>query len=317
MRYITKLLAATSVSALALAGAVCAQENKTDPVRIAIISSTDADFMAYAYGGILKEFGYNVDFVRVDYTAQIPALQTNDIDVSTGIWDTTGWENVVAGVKAGDLVNHGSTGVQIREGWWYPDYLVEHCPGLPNWEALKQTACVEALSTVETEPLGRFIDAPADWEFDTPLRLEALGLEFEAISTGSPITMVATMKSAVDKHDPIIGIGFVPHWFYQMVPGDFVDLPTPDDRCYTDASWGVNPDQTMDCGFGTGFVWKLGAKDFNDRAPDAARLLHVFSVSASEVSEATDRVDNNGESVEDVARDWVEKNRKAWTQWLH
>lgn len=126
------LLATASVAAFALAGSLSAQENKADPIRISIISSTDGDFLAYAYGGVLEEFGYNVKYVRVDYTAQIATLETGDLDVTTSIRDSTGWENLVAAVQGGNVVNHGPTGVHIQEGWWYPDYLTEFCPGLPD-----------------------------------------------------------------------------------------------------------------------------------------------------------------------------------------
>ena len=30
------------------------------------------------------------------------------------------------------------------EEWWYPTYMKEKCPGLPNWEALND--CAEAFS---------------------------------------------------------------------------------------------------------------------------------------------------------------------------
>ena len=37
----------------------------------------------------------------------------------------------------------GPTGMQAKEEWWYPEYMKEKCPGLPNWEALKDPACAE------------------------------------------------------------------------------------------------------------------------------------------------------------------------------
>lgn len=310
------VLAAASVATLALTGAVAAQDNTTDPIRISIISSTDADFIAHAYGGVLQALGYNVEFMRVDYSAQIPAMETGDLDVTTSLWDTSSWELLAEAAQNGAVLNFGSTGVEVIEGWWYPDYLVEVCPGLPDWEALKAPDCVEALSTIETEPLGRFVDAPADWGVDTPDRVDALGLELEVISSGSPITMVATMQGAVDKKEPILGWGYVPHWFYQQTPGGFVQLPTPSAACYDDPAWGVNPDKALDCGFSAGFVWKAGSKAFNDRAPGAARLLHLFRVSTVDVSDATDLVDNQGADIEEVAKAWVDANTALWGQWV-
>ena len=40
--------------------------------------------------------------------------------------------------------------------------MKEKCPGLPNWEALKEPACAEAFSTAETAPKGRYLGGPVD-----------------------------------------------------------------------------------------------------------------------------------------------------------
>ncbi|MEO1199152.1 MAG: glycine betaine ABC transporter substrate-binding protein, partial [Pseudomonadota bacterium] len=216
----------------------------TEPVRISVIDSSDADMIAYSYGLLLREIGYNVEFIRIDYSAQIPALETQDIDVAPAIWDSTGWTSITDAVQAGVVVNFGSTGIRIREGWWYPSYVKEACPGLPDWSALQSEACAAIFATVETEPRGRFIDAPADWETDAQMRFDAFGMPLEAISSGSAVALVATMKAAVDQNEPVIGWGFTPHWFFDGVDGEYVELPAFEDACYDDAAWGVNTDAT-------------------------------------------------------------------------
>jgi glycine betaine/proline transport system substrate-binding protein len=52
--------------------------------------------------------------------------------------------------------------MKAKEEWWYPEYMVEKCPGLPNWEALKEEACAEAFSTAETAPKGPLSWRPGD-----------------------------------------------------------------------------------------------------------------------------------------------------------
>jgi glycine betaine/proline transport system substrate-binding protein len=304
-------LAAGLVLAAGVASAQSAQ-----PVRIATIDSADADFISYAMGGVLQKAGFNVEYIRVDYSAMVPALETGDLDVVPAIWDTTSWYNMSEAFKAGTILNFGSTGVEVIEGWWYPDYMTEICPGLPDWTALKNTDCVAALSTVETEPRGRFIDAPADWETEAQLRFDALGLEFEAVSSGSPVTMVTTLKSAVDKKQPIMGFAYVPHWYFEDVPGDWVQFPAYDDQCFADAAWGENPDSTHDCGYRPGYIWKLGSNGFNAANQDAARLVHLFTVSTADVSKATGAIEIDGRDVEDVAAEWIENNQALWAPWI-
>ena len=45
----------------------------------------------------------------------------------------------------GKVENLGETGMQAIEEWWYPAYMKEKCPGLPDWKALNE--CAEAFST--------------------------------------------------------------------------------------------------------------------------------------------------------------------------
>lgn len=298
----------------ALTPAAAAVET-TEPIRIPVVDTTDADFVAFVYGTILKELGYNVDYVRVDYSAQIAAVETGDVDLSTSLWDTSSWHGIVKAVQGGEVSNYGSTGVEVHEGWWYPSYLTEYCPGLPNWEALNEASCIEALSTAETSPKGRYIDPPADWQTDADRRVEALELDYEVISAGSAIAMVATIQSAVKRKEPILGWGFKPHWFYNGEDGAYIELPADTPECYEDPSWGVNENDTYDCGYGRGYIWKIANVDFAKWAPRAARVLLLLELETDAVAWATGRAENDGVDIEQVAEEWVAANPDIWRSW--
>ena len=58
----------------------------------------------------------------------------------------------------------GATGLIGQEGWYYPDYVAEKCPGLPSWTALK--GCAEIFATAGSpdkrallESMGLAVDA--------------------------------------------------------------------------------------------------------------------------------------------------------------
>lgn len=286
-----------------------------EPVRVAITDASDADFLSYIYGGVMEQLGQNVKYIRMDYSAQISALETEDLDVATSMWETTSWHAIQEAKTAEQIEIFGSSGVNVTESWWYPKYLEDVCPGLPNWEALKQPDCVKALSTAETSPSGRFVDAPADWETDVAPRMQALGLDYEVVNSGSSITMVAAMRAAIERKEPIIGWGYIPHWFYNKTPGAFIELPAADAACFEDKAAGPNPDATMDCGYLTGHIWKIGSVDLDKRLPEAARILGAMQVDTLAVAEATDRVENGGEDIQAVANDWIVKNKDTWSKW--
>ena len=75
--------------------------------------------------------------------------------------------------------------MKAKEEWWYPAYMKEVCPGLPNWEALKDEKCAEMFSTAETAPKGRYLGGPVTWGGFDEERIDALGLNFEVIHAGT------------------------------------------------------------------------------------------------------------------------------------
>lgn len=306
--------ASLAILTLGSPGATLAADT-TEPIKIGLIDSSDADFIAQVYGGILERFGFNIEYLRIDYSAMIPALETEDLDVSTGIWDTTTWPAVVDAMRSHTAVNYGSTGVAVQEGWWYPKYLEEICPGLPDYKALQQPGCIAALATAETEPKGRYVDAPADWETESALRMKALGLDYEVINSGSIVTMIATVRSAVERKEPIFSFGYVPHWYFDDTPGEFVRMPQNSEACYDDASVGPNSEATHDCGFSVGFIWKMARNGFAEKSPEAARILHLFQLSTADVAAATGKIGNEGVPVEDVAAEWIKAHEERWTTW--
>src|SRR3546814_10278871 len=81
------------------------------------------------------------------------------------MWETTGREAMDEATATGNVENLGETGMQAIEEWWYPLYMKELCPGLPDWEALND--CAEAFSIPETAPKGRYLGGPVRSEEHT------------------------------------------------------------------------------------------------------------------------------------------------------
>ena len=103
-------------------------------------------------GEVLEQAGLNVEYVQADYLAQFAGLKTGDLHVAMEIWETTGRGAMDEATATGQVVNLGETGMQAIEEWWYPAYMKEACPGLPDWQALLEPACAEAFATPDTLP---------------------------------------------------------------------------------------------------------------------------------------------------------------------
>lgn len=98
-----------------------------------------------------------------------------------------------------DLATHDA---KTREEWWYPAYVEELCPGLPDWEALN--GCAKMFATPETAPKGRFLAGPADWLKKDAERVEGLGTDFEVVNAGSAAALWAELKSSSQRNEPIV-----------------------------------------------------------------------------------------------------------------
>ena len=135
-----------------------------DPVKIALMDWTSVNINAHIYGEILKKLGYNVEYVTADYLSSLTTgLTTGDIDIGLEYWDTTAGDAMKASDATGKTERLGKLGPKAKEEWWYPIYMKEKCPGLPDWHALLDPKCAEAFSTPDTAPKGRYLGGPVTW----------------------------------------------------------------------------------------------------------------------------------------------------------
>lgn len=292
-----------------------ARSETTGTVRLPLINSADFDTLSTAFGSILKEAGYTVEYVAVDYTAHFQGIVTGDFPLTTGAWATTP-APVQDALDSGKVEDFGPTGVEVREGWWYPTHVKEVCPGLPDYKALKEPDCIKALATAETAPRARFVNAPADWTTDVDKRAEALGIDIDIISAGTPVALAAAITGAVDKKEPILAWGYSPYWLTAKYEGEWVAFPEAEDACFTDPAWGINPNATWDCGYKSGEIGKLANKDFIAAHPKLAGILRAFKMSTNDVGRATEEVDVKGRDMQEVIDEWMQANRATWEPWI-
>lgn len=310
------LLVAALVSLAASAGIAAAQEAKfQDTVRIPVYNVPDSDFIDYVFGQVLQKASYNVEYVKIDYTAHFTALEFGDVDLSPAVWGTSK-DLINKTLESGSVKNAGSAGVKTRESWWYPNYVGDLCPGLPHWKALKDPACIKALKTATSDGKINYLGTPPDFAAYDEERIKALGLEAHITLPGTVGTMVATMQGAIQKKEPIIGWGMTPHWLYGSGQGKFVEFPEFDDRCPTDPSWGVNPDAAWDCALSTGDIVKLYNVEFAGKAPDVLKVLEKFKLTSEDVAKGISRQDLDGATPEQAAKEWIDANTEVWSQWL-
>ena len=308
------LTAAGMTAATLLFSHPAAAQDSTDAIKLTLHDWTGQLITTQIMGEVLKKAGNTVEYVTADYLAQFAGLKTGDLHVAMEIWETTGREALDDGVASGNVENMGETGMQAKEEWWYPLYMKDRCPGLPNWEALKD--CAEAFSIPETAPKGRYLGGPVTWGGFDEERVAALDLPYEVVHAGTDGALFAELESAVQREAPILLWVYAPHWAPAKYQGEWVEFPAYEAACYTDAAWGSNPDATHDCGKPFGAIWKVAWVGVKDKWPRAHKAIGAFNLNNDEMGAMITRVDLEGQTVEAVVAEWMAANEARWQAWI-
>lgn len=317
LRGVARTAMAGFIAVAGLSSVASAQTPESDePIKLVIMGYSGDNIIMYIYGGLLEKLGYNVEFVPADYLGQFAGIEAGDLHIGSPGWDTTAKATLEAAWASGEVLNMGDMGIAVNEDWWYPLYVKESCPSLPDWQALKNPDCVAALATAETSPRARFLSGPIEWGGHDAERIEALGLDFEVIHAGSDGALTAEFVGAIQRQEPIMGWTWEPFWLPAVHEGEFVQWPAYEDACYDDPSWGPNPDMAYDCGRPNGFMWKTAWAGGETIWPKAYDVLRQYKLDGKVMGELVYRADVDGVPTEQVAADWIAENEAIWKPWL-
>ncbi len=295
-----------AASSLAAPLAAQAEESK-DPIIIALHDWTGQHLTSHVAGELLKAKGYKVEYVTIDYLTGLTAMENGDVTVMTELWATTAGDAMKASDATGKTENLGPLGPAAKEEWWYPLYMKEKCPGLPDWKALLK--CGEAFSAPETAPKGRYLGMEATWGGHDPERIEALGLPFVAVDAGTESAMFAELKSAYERKAPIMLWVYSPHWVPSVFEGEWVQFPEYTEACYTDPKWGINPDKAFDCGKPHGDIFKYTSAETKKKWPGAYEVLKKLKIDGPELNLMVKEVDVDGKPLDEVVAAYVTKHK--------
>ena len=308
-RFLVSGIAAASIG---LAGNAAAVES-SDPIILTQHDWTGQLITTEIMGKVLKSMGYNVEYQVADYLAQFAGLESGDLHIAMEMWETTGKQAMDESLKTGKTVDLGETGMQAKEEWWYPIYMKEVCPGLPDWQALN--ACAEKFSGPETAPKGRYLGGPVTWGGFDDERVEALEMDFEVVHAGTDAALFAELESAYQRKAPWLGWVYAPHWAPFKYKGEFVEFPVYSDECYADASVGINPDMAYDCGKPFGWIKKVGWKEGEAKWACAYEAVRAFRIDNDTMGALITEVDLEGKKLADVVDAWLAANEATWKPW--
>ena len=311
------LRSSVALAALALASALpppALAEDSKDPIKITLHDWTGQLVSAHIMGEVLKKAGLNIEYVQADYLAQFAGLKTGDVHLAMEIWATTGKEALEEAVGTKQVETLGETGMFAIEEWWFPEYMKEQCPGLPDWQALK--GCAEKFSVPETAPKGRYRGGPVTGGGFDEERVAAPDLPFEVVHAGTDAALFAELESAYQRKAPIVLWVYAPHWAPIKYKGEWVAFPPYEPACYTDPAWGINKEKTHDCGKPRGPIWKAAWSGLKDKWPTAYTAIKGFNITNDEMGALVGAIDLDGKKLDEVVAGWVKDNEARWKKWI-
>lgn len=313
----TKSLARAGMfgAAMLVAGAgVAWADDSADAIKIVTNNWTSQLVLSNVVGQILQAQGNTVEYKSSDTQLQFTAIAAGDMDFQVEVWEGSMAESFDKAI-AGGAVDLGAHNAVTREDWWYPSYMNEMCPGLPDWKALD--ACAAKLATAETGTKGRFVGPPADWGKHYSERIQALKMNFQEVAVGQAATLWAELQAAYDRKEPVVIFNWTPNFIEAKFEGQFVEFPAYEPGCFSDPKWGSNPEAIYDCGApAKGYLKKVGSKQLAEKWPKANAVLQKVNFSNPQIAAAAAMVDVEGMTPEDAAKKWIADNEATWKAWV-
>lgn len=282
-----------------------------DAIKIAINEWTGQHLSANIAGSVLKEMGFDVEYVTAGAVPQFAAIADGSLHFNPEIWTNNVGDIYPKAVESGDIDVVGELGLEPREGWFYPPYMEEKCPGLPSYEALYD--CAEAFTTAETFPKGRLITYPADWGTRSKDLVATLDMPLAPVAGGSEGAMVAELKAAVAAQQPMLMMLWQPHWIHAEIDLKLVEW----DKATPDCESGPAQTRGDACGFAQAKVNKIVSRDFKADFPKAYAAIQKMALDNDTQNALIKKVDQDGMSVEEAVAEWMAANEATWKSWTN
>ena len=306
------ILAACAVSLLAATGSVSAKDS-TKPIVIPIHNWSSQIVMAHVLGGMFKSMGNNVEFVPADTQAVYESIRNGDVTISHEVWQSTFGKSFYNAMAKGGVIDAGSHAATTLEEMGVPNWVIEKglCPGLPNWEALKEEACYKNFVTADSEGKGRWLEGPQSWHGDLmPERLKALGLDknWTIKFAGGADALWTELASAKKEGRGTVVFNWTPN-FTDAEGYTFIKFPEYKPNCrIADGGDGT-------CGSPVGWLKKAANYKFPKTHPAAYTAFSKVSFTTTQVGEMAALVDIEKLSHEDAAAKWLAANEATWKAW--
>ncbi|PSL08423.1 glycine betaine/proline transport system substrate-binding protein [Haloactinopolyspora alba] len=240
---------------------------------------------------ILGDLGYEVEINEVAVPIGAQALANGEADAYLGNW----WPSQESAFQK--YLDEGSVQVvdTLVTGTTYapavPKYVAEQ-HGITSLADLDEKA-----ELFEHRFVGIEAGTPGNKYISDAIAADAYGLGDWTLAESSTSAMLAEVKNAAAEQQPIVFLGWEPHWM--NVTWDLVYLEDPED---------VWP--------GAGEIRVVANEEYQSENPNVMRFLQQMSVERSTASDWIHQFSQEDVPAEEIASTWIEENPDVVSTWL-
>ena len=307
--YIIKRTVGAIVAGIMLAfsaGTISAADSSS-PIVIPTHNWSSQVVMAYVIGGIFESMGNNVEYVSADTQAVYESIRQGDVTISHEVWQSTFGKSFYAAMAKGGIIDAGNHDTVSLEEVGVPQWVIDKdlCPGLPNWEALKN--CKDVFATADSGGKGRILDGPQSWHgVEYTDRVEALlGDDWVVKFAGSADALWAELAAAKKEGRGTIVFNWTPN-FTDKEGYAFIEWPAYYLGCRKQDGGDSK------CGSPIGWLKKAANYKFPKTHPAAYTAFSRMSFTAGHIGGMAALVDLDGMTHKDAGKAWLAANEDVW-----
>ena len=307
--YIIKRTVGAIVAGIMLAfsaGTISAADSSS-PIVIPTHNWSSQVVMAYVIGGIFESMGNNVEYVSADTQAVYESIRQGDVTISHEVWQSTFGKSFYAAMAKGGIIDAGNHDTISLEEVGVPQWVIDQdlCPGLPNWEALKN--CKDVFATADSGGKGRILDGPQSWHgVEYTDRVEALlGDDWVVKFAGSADALWAELAAAKKEGRGTIVFNWTPN-FTDKEGYAFIEWPAYYLGCRKQDGGDSK------CGSPIGWLKKAANYKFPKTHPAAYTAFSRMSFTAGHIGGMAALVDIDGMTHQDAGKAWLAANEDVW-----
>ncbi len=292
---------------LAFSAGTISAADSSSPIVIPTHNWSSQVVMAYVIGGIFKSMGNNVEYVSADTQKVYEAIRQGDVTISHEVWQSTFGKSFYAAMAKGGIIDAGNHDTVSLEEVGVPQWVIDKdlCPGLPNWEALKN--CKDVFATADSGGKGRILDGPQSWHgVEYTDRVEALlGDDWVVKFAGSADALWAELAAAKKEGRGTIVFNWTPN-FTDKEGYAFIEWPAYYLGCRKQDGGDSK------CGSPIGWLKKAANWKFPKTHPAAYTAFSRMSFTAGHIGGMAALVDIDKMTHQDAAEAWLAANEAVW-----